>query len=248
MADGGFFVGRTALVTGGASGIGRAVCEQLLEKGANLVVWDLNAQRLAELRAMAPDRVETAVVDVSDSKAVDAAAQAARARFGGFDLLLNNAGIIGQHMSVTDFNEAELDRVLAVNLKSAFIVAHAFIQAQTDKPGRAIVNLSSIAARTGGMVGNIAYATTKGALRSFTIALAKELAPEVRVNAMAPGVIDTEIQKDVFKDPANIQAMSNLIPMKRLGTAKEVADCAVWLLSDAATYVTGVIVDVSGGR
>ncbi|OZI38407.1 oxidoreductase [Bordetella genomosp. 10] len=248
MADGGFFVGRTALVTGGASGIGRAVCEQLLEKGANLVVWDLNAQRLDELRAMAPDRVETAVVDVSDSKAVDAATQAARARFGGLDLLLNNAGIIGQHMSVTDFNEAELDRVLAVNLKSAFIVAHAFIQAQTDKPGRAIVNLSSIAARTGGMVGNIAYATTKGALRSFTIALAKELAPEVRVNAMAPGVIDTEIQKDVFKDPANIQAMSNLIPMKRLGTAKEVADCAVWLLSDAATYVTGVIVDVSGGR
>jgi 3-oxoacyl-[acyl-carrier protein] reductase len=98
------------------------------------------------------------------------------------------------------------------------------------------------------MVGNIVYATTKGAIASFTVALAKELAPKARVNALAPGVINTEIQQDVFADPANIEAMANMIPLKRLGTAAEVADAAVWLLSGEASYITGVVVDVSGGR
>lgn len=242
------FRNRTALITGGASGIGRAVADKLLELGSNLVVWDINAERLDALRAQAPGRIETAVVDVSNGVAVRAAAQSAQNRFGGFDFLLNNAGIIGRHMSVTNFDEAELDRVLAVNLKSVFIVSNAFIAADTGRAGRAIVNLSSIAQRTGGMIGSVAYATTKGAVHSFTTALAKELAPRVRVNAMAPGIIDTEIQKDVFTDPAKIAAIADIIPLKRLGSADEVADCAVWLLSDAASYITGVSIDVSGGR
>jgi 3-oxoacyl-[acyl-carrier protein] reductase len=127
-------------------------------------------------------------------------------------------------------------------------VSSAFIRTPRTNSNRSIVNLSSIAARTGGMVGNIAYATTKGAISSFTYALAKELAPLVRVNALAPGVINTEIQKDVFADPASIDAMANLIPLKRLGTAEEVADAAVWLLSPDAAYITGVVLDVSGGR
>lgn len=242
------FKDRTALITGGASGIGRAVAEKLLGLGANLVVWDVNAARLDDLRALAPDRIEVAAIDVSDGAAVREAAERAKERFGGFDYLLNNAGIIGQHMSVTEFDEAELDRVLAVNLKSVFIVSNAFIASPTGREGRAIVNLSSIAQRTGGMVGSIAYATTKGGVHSFTTALAKELAPHVRVNAMAPGIIDTEIQKDVFTDLAQILAMAEVIPLKRLGSADEVADCAVWLMSDAASYITGVSIDVSGGR
>lgn len=242
------FKDRTALITGGASGIGRAVAVKLLASDANLVVWDINAARLAELRALAPDRIETATVNVADRAAVLAAADVAKARFGGFDYLLNNAGIIGRHMSVKQLDEVELDRVLAVNLKSVFIVSNAFIGAPTGRDGRAIVNLSSIAQRTGGMVGSIAYATTKGAVHSFTTALAKELAPHVRVNAMAPGIIDTEIQKDVFTDASQIVAMADAIPLKRLGTADEVADCALWLFSDAAAYITGVSVDVSGGR
>jgi len=242
------FKGRTALITGGASGIGRAVAEKLLDQGANLVVWDINAARLEELRLLAPDRIEVAVIDVSDGAAVRMAAGIASARFGGFDYLLNNAGIIGRHMSVTEFDEAELDRVLAVNLKSVFIVSNAFLSAPSGREGRAIVNLSSIAQRTGGMVGSIAYATTKGAVHSFTTALAKELAPHVRVNAMAPGIIDTEIQKDVFTDASKIAAMADVIPMKRLGTADEVADCAAWLFSDASAYITGISIDVSGGR
>lgn len=244
----GYFNDRIALVTGGASGIGRAVTDKLVNLGARVAVWDINGERLEECRSQHGDRVFTAVVNVADRAAVEAAMQATVTTLGGVDHLLNNAGIIGQRMTVEDMNEPELDRVLSVNLKSAFYVSNAFINATSTREDRSIVNLSSIAARTGGMVGNIAYATTKGAIASFTVALAKELAPKARVNALAPGVINTEIQKDVFADPANIEAMANLIPLKRLGTAAEVADAAVWLMSGEASYITGVVVDVSGGR
>lgn len=243
-----YFQDRVVLVTGGASGIGRAVTDKLVALGAKVAVWDINADRLKECREQHGERVFTAVVNVAEKQAVDAAMQLTVAALGGVDHLLNNAGIIGQRMTVADMDELELDRVLAVNLKSAFYVSSAFIGAPSDREDRSVVNLSSIAARTGGMVGNIAYATTKGAIASFTVALAKELALKARVNALAPGVINTEIQKDVFADPANIEAMANLIPLKRLGTAAEVADAAVWLLSDQASYITGVVVDVSGGR
>ncbi|WP_349961801.1 SDR family NAD(P)-dependent oxidoreductase [Rhizobium sp. ZPR3] len=244
----GYFEDRVVLVTGGASGIGRAVTDKLVGLGARIAVWDINAERLAECRAQHGDRVLTKVVDVADRQSVDGAMDELVASFSGVDHLLNNAGIIGQRMTAEDMNELELDRVLAVNLKSAFYVSSAFIRASSGREDRSVVNLSSIAARTGGMVGNIAYATTKGAIASFTVALAKELAPKIRVNALAPGVINTEIQKDVFADPANIEAMASIIPLKRLGTASEVADAAVWLMSHEASYITGIVVDVSGGR
>ncbi|RJG41219.1 SDR family NAD(P)-dependent oxidoreductase [Mesorhizobium sp. DCY119] len=243
-----FFKDRVALVTGGASGIGYAVAGKLVGLGAKVAIWDIQKERLDECQERYGDRVLTRSVNVSDKAAVSKAMDELTTAWRGIDHLLNNAGIIGQRMTVQDFDGDELDRVLAVNLKSMFYVSSAFIRASGAESGRSIVNLSSIAARTGGMVGNIAYATTKGAAASFTYALAKELAPHVRVNALAPGVINTEIQKDVFADPANIEAMANLIPLKRLGTAEEVADAAVWLLSDAAAYITGVVLDVSGGR
>jgi NAD(P)-dependent dehydrogenase (short-subunit alcohol dehydrogenase family) len=248
IASSGYFVDRTVLVTGGASGIGRAVTDKLVGLGAKVAVWDINAERLAECQAIHGDRVLTATVNVAEQSSVETAMETLVTSFGGIDHLLNNAGIIGQRMTVEDMNEPELDRVLGVNLKSAFYVSSAFIRAPSSRDDRSVVNLSSIAARTGGMVGNIVYATTKGAIASFTVALAKELAPKARVNALAPGVINTEIQQDVFADPANIEAMANMIPLKRLGTAAEVADAAVWLLSGEASYITGVVVDVSGGR
>ncbi|MGO4711052.1 SDR family NAD(P)-dependent oxidoreductase [Bradyrhizobium sp. 2TAF24] len=247
-ADTAFFRDRVVLVTGGASGIGRAVTEKLLAAGAKLAVWDLRDDRLAELARTYGAQVLTRHVDVSDKAAVDTAAAEVASRLGPIDHVVNNAGIIGRRMTVRELDAAELERVLAVNLKSAFYVSSAFCRHTSDKPQRSIVGLSSIAARTGGMVGSIAYATTKGAMSSFTVALAKELAPAVRVNALAPGVIDTEIQNDVFADPKQIAAMADVIPLKRLGTAAEVADAAVWLLSPASAYITGVVLDVSGGR
>lgn len=243
-----FFAGRVVLVTGAASGIGRAIAEKLLALEARVAAWDLNAERLRELKARHGDLVATEVVDVSDKAAVDRAARETAARWGGFDHLVNNAGIIGRRMTVRDFDPAELDRVLAVNLKSVFSVSSAFLHHHGGRGEGSIVNLSSIAGRTGGMVGNIAYATSKGAIASFTHALAKELAPAIRVNALAPGVIDTEIQKDVFADEGSIAKMASVIPLARLGTADEVAEAALWLLSPGAAYITGTVLDVSGGR
>lgn len=243
-----FFRNRVVLVTGGASGIGRAITDKLVGLGAQVAVFDIQSHRLADIAARHGDRVFAQKIDVSDKAAVDAATAEISRKWGAIDHLINNAGIIGERMTVGEFDATELDRVLAVNLKSVFYVSSAYLHHMSDAPNRSMVGLSSIAARTGGMIGNIAYATTKGAVASFTYALAKELAPNVRVNALAPGVIDTEIQKDVFADPASITAMADLIPLKRLGTADEVADAAIWLLSPGAAYITGVVLDVSGGR
>ncbi|MGH6762636.1 MAG: SDR family NAD(P)-dependent oxidoreductase [Phyllobacterium sp.] len=243
-----FFHGRVVLVTGGASGIGRAITDKLVALGARVAVWDIRTERLAEVAASFGDRVVTQTVDVSNKLAVDAAAAKLADHWGAIDHLVNNAGIIGQRMTVKEFDTDELERVLAVNLKSVFYVSSAYLRHMSDQDGRSVIGLSSIAGRTGGMVGNIAYATTKGAIASYTYALAKELAPVVRVNALAPGVIDTEIQKDVFADPANIAKMADLIPLRRLGTASEVADAAIWLLSPGSAYITGIVLDVSGGR
>src|SRR5690606_37681822 len=187
-----FFVDRVVLVTGGASGIGKSIAEKLIALKAQVALWDVNGARLEEMAERHGEQVLTALVDVSDKTAVDRAAQDIAAKWGGIDHLVNNAGIIGQRMTVKDFDADELDRVLAVNLKSVFYVSSAFLNNPGTKPNKSVVGLSSIAGRTGGMVGNIAYATTKGAIASYTYALAKELAPEIRVNALAPGVINTE--------------------------------------------------------
>ncbi|MEN5299378.1 SDR family NAD(P)-dependent oxidoreductase [Brucella sp. TWI559] len=243
-----FFRNRVVLVTGGASGIGYAVTAKLAGLGARVAVWDIQESRLAEVAATFGNQVMTQKVDVSDKSAVDAAVAELVGHWGAIDHLVNNAGIIGNRMTVKDFDSDELDRVLAINLKSIFYVSSAYLRHMSSNDGRSVISLSSIAGRTGGMIGNIAYATTKGAIASYTYALAKELAPAVRVNALAPGVIDTEIQKDVFADPANIAKMAELIPLKRLGSAEEVADAAVWLLSPSSAYITGVVLDVSGGR
>ena len=207
-----FFTDRVVLVTGGASGIGKAVADKLVAFGAKVAVWDIQEELLAECRKHHGDRVLAQSVNVADKSAVDFAAAEIAQNWGGIDHLLNNAGIIGQRMTVQDLTKRNWIGVLAVNVKSVFQVSSAFVRTPRTNSDRSIVNLSSIAARTGGMVGNIAYATTKGAITSFTYALAKELAPHVRVNALAPGIINTEIQKDVFADPASLDAMASIIP------------------------------------
>ncbi|MGO1769949.1 MAG: SDR family NAD(P)-dependent oxidoreductase [Microbacterium sp.] len=229
------------LVTGGASGIGAAIVDAVLARGGRAVVWDLRDPDREH------DRVHAARVDVSDQAAVDAAAAALPEGFAPTHLV-NNAGIIGRRMGLADLDAAEIDRVLGVNLKSVLYVTRAFLASRSVHPDAAIVNLTSIAARTGGAPGNALYATTKGAIASLTRAAAKELAPEIRVNAMAPGVIDTAIQMDSLGDPAALEAMAEQIPLRRLGTAEEVAQTAAWLLSPASRYVTATIVDVAGGR
>ncbi|ACL56449.1 SDR family NAD(P)-dependent oxidoreductase [Methylobacterium nodulans] len=236
------------LVTGGASGIGRAIVEAALASGARAVAWDVDAAGLAACAEACGDRLRTARVDVSDESAVAGAMAELAGSAWAPTHLVNNAGIIGRRMALAEMDPAEIDRVLAVNLKSVLYCTRAFLSGRAPHPAAAILNLSSIAARTGGMPGNALYATTKGAIASLTVAAAKELAPAIRVNALAPGVIDTPIQGDVFGDRGKVAEIASSIPLRRPGTAAEVAAAALWLLSPAAAYVTGTIVDVAGGR
>jgi 3-oxoacyl-[acyl-carrier protein] reductase len=247
-ADGEFFRDRTVVVTGGASGIGRAVVGALLGARARVAVFDLRPDALAGLARQHGERLKVATVDVTDRTAIEAAMAAVADAWGGISHLVNSAGIIGRRAPLAALDEADLERVLATNLKSVFYAGSAFVRMGAGLDARSIVNMSSIAARTGGMAGNMAYAASKGAVATLTIAMAKELAPDIRVNALAPGIIDTPMQLDSIGDPAAVAALSGIVPLRRLGTAAEVAGAAIWLLSPAAAYITGTILDVAGGR
>ena len=247
-ANGEFFRDRTVVVTGGASGIGRAVVETLLGAYARVAVFDLRADALADLKSQYGDRLRSGTVDVTDRAAVEAAMTSVVDAWGGIAHLVNSAGIIGRRASLAELDETDLERVLATNLKSVFYTSSAFVRMGGGLDARSIVNMSSIAARTGGMAGNMAYAASKGAVATLTRAMAKELAPDIRVNALAPGIIDTPMQLDSIGDPDAVAALSGIVPLQRLGTADEVAGAVIWLLSPAAAYITGTILDVAGGR
>ena len=237
----------TVIVTGGASGIGRAIVDALVDVGARVIAWDIDGAQLARCAARHGAAVHADVVDVADPRAVDAAAARLSGAFAPTHLV-NNAGVIGKRMLFADMDPAEIDRVLAINLKSVLFCTRAFLSRRAPHASAAIVNLSSIAARTGGMPGNALYAATKGAIASLTVAAAKELAPDVRVNALAPGIIDTPIQGDVFADRTEAGRIAKSIPLQRLGSPEEVAAAALWLLSPAASYMTATVIDVAGGR
>ncbi len=169
-------------------------------------------------------------------------------RRGAPSHLVNKAGIIGRRMSIAELDEGDFDRVIAINVKSVFLATRAFVRNRQGVYGRAIVNISSIAKRTDGMAGNMVYAMTKGAIRTMTISFAKELGPEVRVNALSSGIIDTEIQAAVFADKADMAKFPSQIFLGRVGEPAEVAEAALGLLSPKSSYITGVTIDVSGGR
>lgn len=239
---------RSFVITGGASGIGRSIAEHLLERGARVSVWDVRQDRLRSLADQYGDRVLALAADVSQPAQVEEAADAVMGQWGGIAHLVNNAGVIGHRMTLADLDAAELERVLAVNLKSVFYVTAAFVRRAGPYTERSVVCMSSIAARTGGMVGNMVYAATKGAIATLTQSFAKELAPGVRVNSLCPGIIDTEIQLDSLGDPAAVAKLADIIPLQRLGSPADVAKAALWLLSPDSDYITGSTLDVAGGR
>ena len=232
----------TVLITGGASGIGFSIAKAVTARGARAVLWDVDGARLAEAAGSLPDS-HTVEVDIADQRAVARAIGQGPAPTH----LVNNAGVLGPRMA-WDAAEAEaIDRLLAVNLRGTFLVTSAFLQARSDHPDAAILNISSIAGFNGGAPGQAVYGATKGAMLAMTQAMARDLAPALRVNAIAPGIIDTEIQKAIFADRAALEATTSAIPLARLGQPDEVAQAAAWLLFDA-TYVTGEIMRVAGGR
>ena len=233
----------TVLVTGASAGIGRAVADAAVDAGARVLAWDITDTDLSA----SPARTMAARVDVSDASQVDAAMAHATAAGWVPTHLVNNAGIIGRRMALDAMEPAEIDRVLAVNVRGPLLVTGAFLRERAPHPSAAIVNMASIAGENGGAPGNAIYGASKGALLALTRAMARDLSPSIRVNALMPGIIDTDIQKDVFASREQMESRAATIPLARIGTAGDVAQATLWLLFSAA-YTTGEAIAVSGGR
>jgi NAD(P)-dependent dehydrogenase (short-subunit alcohol dehydrogenase family) len=246
---------KAVLITGGSRGIGRATARLLGAQG-----WSVGvnyAQNVAAARETVAD-VERAggqalaiAGDVASETDVIAMFDALEQKFGRLDALVNNAGIVAPSSQLADMELARLKRMFDVNVLGAYLCAREAARRMSTARGGAggvIVNISSAAARLGSPNEYIDYAGSKGAVDTLTIGLAKELGPQgVRVNAVRPGLIDTDIHASGGK-PERAAQLGATTPLGRPGSANEVAESIVWLLSDAASYVTGALLDVTGGR
>jgi NAD(P)-dependent dehydrogenase (short-subunit alcohol dehydrogenase family) len=247
--------GPVMLVTGGSRGIGAAIVRAAAAAGYEIALTYAEDRAAAEQVAAEVNgsgrRAVVVKADVAREDDVLAAYAAVDDAFGRLDALAINAGITGRFTRVEDVDAATLERVLAVNVTGAFLCAREAVRRMSTArggSGGAIVVVSSRAAGLGSPGEYVHYAASKGAVDALTRGLAKEVAREgIRVNAVAPGLIDTEIHARGGR-PERVARITPTIPMERIGTADEVAATVLWLASAQASYVTGAILDVSGGR
>src|SRR5512138_3871138 len=242
------FKGRTALVTGAARGIGRAISLELARGGASLALNDVNEAAAAECidlcqKAGSP-KAKFYKFDVADSAACDSAVESVVAEFGGLHILVNNAGISLDALLLR-FKDEDWKKTLDINLTGAFNLMRSAARPLIKAKGGAIVNIASVVGEMGNS-GQAAYSASKGALIALTKTVARELASRnVRVNAVAPGFIDTPMTQ-ALPEAAKAK-LFEAIPLARLGTPQDIADCVAWLSSDKASYVTGAVIRVNGG-
>ena len=245
------FTGKTAIVTGGSRDIGRAISVKLASEGANVVVnyfsneADADAT-LAAIEATGSGKAIKVRADVTKSEDVAKLVAAATEEFGdGIDILVNNAGGLVARKPLAEMDEEFFNHVMQLNLTSTFLATKAAAEHMGE--GGAIVNLASLAGRDGGGGGAAAYATSKGAVMTFTRAMAKELGPRgIRVNALCPGMIATAFH-DKFTPDAARENVANSTPLRRQGRAEETADAVAYLASDEASFINGANVDINGG-
>jgi glucose 1-dehydrogenase len=239
--------GRIALVTGAAQGIGLACVRRFLAEGANLVLVDNDAKRLAELDLPA-GRTLMQTCDVSRKAAVDACVAAAIGRFQRIDILVNNAGI-AHAADFLDLAESDFDRVLAVNLKGYFLFGQAVARQMVQQKSGSIINMSSVNAVLA-IANQVPYVVSKGAVNQLTKVMAIALAAHgIRVNGIGPGTIATELAKNAVlgSEEARRKILSRT-PMGRLGEPEEIAAVAAFLASDDASYLIGQTLYPDGGR
>lgn len=247
--------GKTLLVTGGSRGIGAAVCRFAAKAGYRVAVNYASNEAAAETLVVeikaAGGEAFAIRGDVGNEADVIAMFAAVDRTFGGLDAFVNNAGVVDRKARVDEMSVERLERMMRINVVGSILCAREAVRRMSTLrggKGGAIVNLSSAAATLGSPGEYVDYAASKGAIDTFTIGLAREVANEgVRVNAVRPGIIDTEIHASGGQ-PGRVAAIRDSVPMKREGKAEEVAHAVLWLLSDEASYTTGSIVNVSGGR
>lgn len=243
--------GKVALVTGGASGIGRAVSEVLAEQGASVALHYFNSAEAAAAVATGITRAGKRAVgvqaDLSKPGEADRVVAAAVKELGGLDILVNNAGFLVQRCPVAEMSDELFRTIMDVNLTSTFWMCRAALRQMLPKGAGSIVNMASAAAFAGGGNGAAIYAASKAAIVGFTRALSKEVGPKgIRVNAVAPGQIGTQFHER-FSTPEGRANTVKTIPLGREGTAEEVAHAVAFLASPAASFVNGEIAGINGG-
>jgi NAD(P)-dependent dehydrogenase (short-subunit alcohol dehydrogenase family) len=246
---------RTLLITGASRGIGAATAVMAAQRGWDVAVnytRDATAAEAvaAQVRA-AGRRAFTVQADVGDEAQVLAMFERFDREWGPLGGLVNNAGVVDVAARVDEMSRARIERMFAINVFGSIYCAREAVKRMSSKhggSGGSIVNLSSVASKLGSPAQYVDYAAAKGAIDVFTLGLAREVATEgVRVNAIRPGIIDTDIHASGGQ-PERARQLAPQIPMQRPGTADEIAAMVVWLLSEEASYTTGAVIDITGGR
>src|SRR5215831_4165162 len=246
---------KVAIITGGSRGIGRATALAAAARGFRVVVGYASNKKAADEVVARIEAINGKAIavkcDVAEEGDILALFKAAD-KFGTLGALVNNGGIVGKSgVRVDEMSAERIQRVMAVNVTGSILCAREAVKRMSTKhggKGGVIVNLSSVAAKLGAPNTYVDYAASKGAIDSFTVGLGYEVAGEgIRVAGIRPGLIDTEIHA-AGGEPDRAHRLAHMVPMKRVGTADEIANAIVWLMSDEASYVTSTILDVSGGR
>jgi NAD(P)-dependent dehydrogenase (short-subunit alcohol dehydrogenase family) len=245
---------KVAIITGGSRGIGRATAIAAASRGFRVCVGYASNKAAADSVVSAIEAKNGKAIavkcDVGEERDILQLFKAAD-KFGTLGALINNAGIVGTTSRVDEMSAERIARMMAVNVTGSILCAREAVKRMSTRhggKGGVIVNLSSVAAKLGAPNTYVDYAASKGAIDSFTTGLGYEVAGEgIRVAAIRPGLIDTDIHAS-GGDPERAHRLAHVVPMKRVGSAEEVANAIVWLMSDDASYVTSAILDVSGGR
>jgi NAD(P)-dependent dehydrogenase (short-subunit alcohol dehydrogenase family) len=239
--------GRYAIVTGGARGIGLAICRRFLDAGASVAIWDNDSEAASEAAAELAELGDARAfdVDVRSPGSIDEGLNASLDGSRALDILINNAGIVGRSAPLQDLSDDDWEETIRSDLTSVFYCCRSVLPRMTREGHGSIVSVSSVTGKEGNP-GQVAYSVAKAGVIALTKALAREAAPSLRVNCVAPALTRTRILEDLPEEV--IEYATKRIPLGRLGTPDEVAAVVHFLSSDAAGFVTGQCYDVSGGR